>query len=162
MSTQLANVQSPGTYTRSALNYLPVGLFGSVMGLASLSFAWHLASSRYALSPFIPQAIGIAAVATFFALTAAYLVKVVTSPAEVMAEFRHPIAGSLFGTVPLCLLQLPVIIAPFDLLAAQIMWLIGAAGMAAFAWLVVNRWMSDRQQVAHATPAWIIPICWFA
>lgn len=25
-------------------------------------------------------------------------------------------------------------------------------------WLTVNRWMSDRQQIAHATPAWIIPV----
>jgi hypothetical protein len=30
--------------------------------------------------------------------------------------------------------------------------------MILFAWFVVSRWMSDRQQVAHATPAWIIPV----
>ena len=30
--------------------------------------------------------------------------------------------------------------------------------MFVFAWLIVSRWMSDRQQVAHATPAWIIPV----
>jgi tellurite resistance protein len=30
--------------------------------------------------------------------------------------------------------------------------------MIAFAWYVVSRWMSDRQQVAHATPAWIVPV----
>ncbi len=30
--------------------------------------------------------------------------------------------------------------------------------MVLFAWFVVSRWMSDRQQVAHATPAWIIPV----
>ena len=34
----------------------------------------------------------------------------------------------------------------------------GAVGMVLFAWFVVSRWMSDRQQVAHATPAWVIPI----
>ena len=75
-----------------------------------------------------------------------------------MTEFRHPIAGSLFGTVPISLLQLPIVIAPFELLAAQIIWFVGAVGMVAFAWLIVSRWLSDRQQVAHATPAWIIPI----
>jgi tellurite resistance protein len=30
--------------------------------------------------------------------------------------------------------------------------------MLGFAWMIVTRWMSDRQQVAHATPAWIIPV----
>jgi tellurite resistance protein len=37
-------------------------------------------------------------------------------------------------------------------------WILGATGMVCFAWLIVSRWMSDRQQVAHATPAWIIPV----
>ena len=35
---------------------------------------------------------------------------------------------------------------------------IGAIAMVLFAWLMVSRWMSDRQQVAHATPAWIVPV----
>ncbi len=30
--------------------------------------------------------------------------------------------------------------------------------MVSFAWIIVSRWMSDRQQVAHATPAWIVPV----
>jgi tellurite resistance protein len=30
--------------------------------------------------------------------------------------------------------------------------------MLSFAWLVVSRWMSVRQQIVHATPAWMIPI----
>jgi tellurite resistance protein len=30
--------------------------------------------------------------------------------------------------------------------------------MLVFAWIIVNRWMSSRQQVAHATPAWIVPV----
>ena len=30
--------------------------------------------------------------------------------------------------------------------------------MGFFAWLIVSRWMTDRQQLARATPAWIIPV----
>ena len=30
--------------------------------------------------------------------------------------------------------------------------------MTAFAWLIVSRGTSDRQQVADAPPAWIIPV----
>jgi tellurite resistance protein len=30
--------------------------------------------------------------------------------------------------------------------------------MVFFAWTIVSRWMSDRQQTAHATPAWIVPV----
>lgn len=30
--------------------------------------------------------------------------------------------------------------------------------MLIFAWLMVSRWMGNRQQVADATPAWIVPV----
>lgn len=49
-------------------------------------------------------------------------------------------------------------LAPFALPVAQVLWVIGAVGMIFFAWLIVSRWMTHRQQVAHATPAWIIPV----
>ena len=35
--------------SRWRLDYLPVGLFGSVMGLTGLSVAWRLAQERYGL-----------------------------------------------------------------------------------------------------------------
>jgi tellurite resistance protein len=50
------------------------------------------------------------------------------------------------------------VIAPVNLRIAQVMWSVGAVGMVVFAWTIVSRWMSDRQQTAHATPAWIVPV----
>ncbi len=38
------------------------------------------------------------------------------------------------------------------------MWGVGAVAMLGFAWLIVDRWMGNRQQIAHATPAWIVPV----
>ncbi|MBE7211845.1 MAG: SLAC1 anion channel family protein [Gluconacetobacter diazotrophicus] len=143
---------------RPMLDYLPVGLFGSVMGLTGLSVAWHLAGARYGLPGWVARAIAAAAVLAFVSLLVGYGIKLATAPDAVRAEFRHPIAGNLFGTVPISLLLLPIVAAPHARLLAQASWSVGAAGMVLFAWLVVGRWMSDQQQVAHATPAWIIPV----
>jgi tellurite resistance protein len=140
------------------LDYLPVGLFGSVMGLTGLSVAWRLAAERYGVPDGIALAIGGLAVAVFVLLLVAYSVKIVTAFPAVRTEFRHPIAGNLFGTVLISLLLLPIVLEPFAHRFAQILWAIGAAGMLLFAWLIVSRWMSDRQQIAHATPAWVIPV----
>jgi tellurite resistance protein len=140
------------------LDYLPVGLFGSVMGLTGLSVAWRLAHARYGAPAWAADAIGAVAVAAFVAVALGYAVKLATAPAAVRAEFRHPIAGNLFGTVLISLLLLPIILAPVSRLLAQVTWCIGAVGMVAFAWMIVSRWMSDRQQAAHATPAWVIPV----
>ena len=70
--------------------YLPVGLFGSVMGLTGLSVAWHLAHDRFGLSRLFADAIGVVAVIVFLLVAGGYAVKLVTASQAVRAEFAHP------------------------------------------------------------------------
>ena len=140
------------------LEVLPVGLFASVMGLTGLSVAWSLTHTLYGSPTLIADAIGWAAMAAFVAVTLGYAAKAAIAPQAVRAEFRRPIAGNLFGTPLISLLLLPILIAPMKLLLAQIVWVFGAVGMTVFAWVIVTRWVSERQQAAHATPAWIVPV----
>ena len=149
------------TSAKSQFDYLPVGLFGSVMGLTGLSVAWRLALEHIsgpAWSAWISTSIAIVAIAAFVAVATGYAIKMLTAWDAVQAEFRHPIAGNLFGTVFISLLLLPIVLAPYSLILARGLWIAGMVGMIVFAWFIVSRWMSDRQQVAHATPAWIIPV----
>jgi tellurite resistance protein len=141
-----------------ALDYLPVGLFGMVLGLTGLSVAWRQAAAQFGAPMWIAAAIGVLAVLAFAAMTIGYAVKAATAFDAVVKEFRHPIAGALFGTIFISLLVLPIVLAPVALRLAQILWIVGAIGMFAFAWFIVARWMSERQQIAHATPAWFIPV----
>ena len=140
------------------LDYLPVSLFGAVMGLTGLSVAWRLAQMHFGAPQWIVQALGITAVTASIAVSIGYLVKLLASPEAVKAEFRHTVAANLFGTILISLLLLPIVIAPVALRLAQGMWICGALSMALFAWMMVNRWMSERQQLVHATPVWIVPV----
>lgn len=140
------------------LEYLPVALFGSVMGLTGLSVAWRLAASHYGAPAWIAGAVAVVAVLAFAVLAVAYLTKLVAAPDAVRAEFNHPIAGNLFGTLLISMLLLPILIAPVALRLAQLLWGVGAVAMLVFAWVIVDRWMGNRQQAAHATPAWIVPV----
>lgn len=141
-----------------AMEYLPVALFGSVMGLTGLSVAWRQAAALYDFPDAVSESIGVLAMASFVAVALAYGVKIVCAPGAVRAEFEHPIIGSLFGTVFISLLSLPTIVAPISLRLAQGMWILGAVLMLAFAWFVVDRWMANRQQASHAAPAWFVPL----
>jgi tellurite resistance protein len=143
---------------RPVLEYLPVGLFGSVMGLTGLSIAFRLAHEVFGTPMLVATAIGGLAMATFVGVAVAYTMKLVTAFDAVRTEFRHPIAGSLFGTILISLLLLPIVLAPLGLGFARGVWGVGAILMVGFAWLIVSRWMSDRQMTAHATPAWFIPV----
>jgi tellurite resistance protein len=153
----IASIASAPSPTRS-FAWFPVGLFGSVMGLTGLSVAWHLAHEHFGLSIFYSQAIGILAIVVFVVVTAGYAAKIVSAPDAARAEFAHPIAGNLFGTALISLLLLPIVVAPLNLVVARALWIVGAVGMVAFGWFMVDRWMNHRQQAAHATPVWIIPV----
>ena len=148
------------TFDKTApwLEYLPVALFGSVMGLTGLSVAWRQAAVLYGISTWASEGIGYVAIAAFVALAISYSIKIISAPGAVLAEFTHPIIGSLFGTAFISLLLLPIILVPISPALARAMWIIGAVVMLLFAWFVVDRWMSDRQQVSHAAPAWLVPV----
>ncbi|OOG56499.1 SLAC1 anion channel family protein [Rhodanobacter sp. C03] len=149
-------IESPARWRQ--LDKLPIGLFGSVMGLTGLSIAWRLAHAHFGVPAWIADGIGVVAIAAFVAISLGYAVKLATAPDAVRDEFHHPIAGSLFGTLLISILLLPIIIAPVNVFLARVLWAIGAITMNAFGWLMISRWMSDRQQAAHATPTWIVPL----
>jgi len=144
--------------TASAIELLPVGLFGSVMGLTGLSVAWSLAARRFAWPSFFADALAVIAALAFLLLVGAYATKLVVAGERVRADFGHPVGASLFGTVFVSMLLLPIVIAPVLPRLALVVWTIGALGMAAFAWLIVDRWMGSRQQVAHVAPSWLVPV----
>jgi tellurite resistance protein len=81
-----------------------------------------------------------------------------TAPEAARQEFGHPIAVNMFATFWVSLLLLPLVIAPYSLLIAQALWAVGAAGMMVFAVYIVSRWLGTQHQMAHATPAWILPV----
>ena len=59
----------------TTLSYLPVGLFGAVMGLTGLAVAWRLAHQAYGAPAVVGQAIGALAIVTFAVLAIAYGIK---------------------------------------------------------------------------------------
>jgi tellurite resistance protein len=156
MSTTTPEIAAAAPVERLA--YLPVALFGSVMGLSGLALAWRLANQVFGVPAWIGEALGGIALLAFVALAIAYGVKWASAPAVVQAEFNHPIAGNFFATFIISLLLLPAVVAPWWHGLANALWILGTVLMVAFAWLVVRRWMSVRQHPAHATPAWIVPV----
>ena len=142
----------------TTLAYLPVGVFGAVMGLTGLSLAWRLAHQAFGAPAVVAQVIGIVALVTFAVLVVAYGVKAAAGFHTVRAEFAHPVVGNLFGTPLISLLLLPFLLADVSLALARLAWLLGAAGMTVFAWAIVMRWLSVRHTPAQVTPAWIVPV----
>ena len=94
----------------------------------------------------------------FAGVSVGYGIKIFTASAKVAAEFKHPIAGNLFGTFFISLLLLPILIAPVNLLAARTIWAIAAGAMLVFAWVIVNRWVGAASRSRTRRRAWIVPV----
>ena len=140
------------------IEFMPVSIFGAIMGMTGLSFAWELAGKAWGVSLYIKDTIGALAVLSFVALTAAYLVKMKKYTALVKKEFQHPVSVSFFATFIISLLLIPGLLLPFSVKAATIMWSIGAILMLAFAAFVLRKWLAQPQDPANAMPAWLLPI----
>ncbi|HWT72927.1 MAG TPA: SLAC1 anion channel family protein [Oxalicibacterium sp.] len=155
--TTITTTSTTSTPAKGKLGYLPVALFGAVMGLTGLAVAWRIAHAHFGTPLWIAQVLGAAALLAFAAQSIAYAIKAATDFASVQAEFAHPVAGNLFGTPLVSLLLLPFLLADINLTLARVVWTVGAIGMVLFAWRIVVRWIDERQKPAHATPAWIVP-----
>lgn len=147
------HIQQPGF-----LEFLPVSLFGSVLGLAGLSFCWGWAEKFWGVDPGIKDAIGGLAILLFIILTIAYLIKWYRHPKIVKNEFQHPVSVSFFGAFIVALLLLPGIVLPYSLPLATGIWSAGAILMFGFSWMVLRKWFDHQQDIANAQPAWVIPV----
>lgn len=140
------------------MNYLPVSLFGSVMGLVGLSIAYRLAHELFGISMAYSHAITIIALAVFIALSIGYLIKIFTSFDAFKAEFQNTLTKPFFGTFNISILLLPIVLSEFAPNVAKIMWLTGVVLMTLFAVHQVSHWFNKSNVTVAITPAWIIPV----
>src|SRR6187402_1147841 len=107
------------------LEFMPVSLFGGVMGLSALCFAWRLANQAWHVGSLIGEIIGCTAILAFVLLIIAYSVKWVRYPALVAAEFNSSLTVGFFSTVIISVLLIPGVILPYAPMAADVIWLVG-------------------------------------
>lgn len=147
-----------GFHKISFLEFMPVSLFGGVMGLSALCFAWRLASKAWDISTLIAEVIGCMAMLAFIVLAVAYIVKWIRYPASVKGEFENPVSVSFFSTIIISLLLIPGIILPYAPVIADVIWLLGVLLIFLFAWFVLRKWMNKQQLPESAMPVWVLPV----
>jgi tellurite resistance protein len=142
----------------SFLEFMPVSLFGSVMALSALCFAWRLASKAWGTSTLIAEAIGCAAIFVFIILAVAYTIKWMRYSASVKNEFKNSVSVGFFSTIIISILLIPGIILPYVPVIADVIWLLGVLLIFLFAWFVLRKWMDKQQLPENGMPVWVLPV----
>ncbi|MEK3916683.1 SLAC1 anion channel family protein [Paenibacillus sp. FSL H7-0331] len=140
-----------------SVQFLPVNLFGAVMGISGLSLAWRQASKLFGTSPVIADIIGIVAVLMFIVLSIGYISKWVLYPQKVVGEFTHPISGNFFGTITIAILLLSSVLGTYSQLLGQAFWIFGTATTLVLSFVFVSRLLKGNQEPGNAVPPWLIP-----
>lgn len=139
-------------------DYLPVGLFGAVMGLTGLSVVWEAAHLAFGAPDWIAKLFAVLAAISFVLISIAYAMKLVTAFDAVLEELHHPVKVNMFATFWVSLMLLPLVVAPYSLLIARVLWITGAGGMTVLALYIIGRWIGTPHTLAQVTPAWNLPV----
>lgn len=165
---------------KGILGYLPVSFFGTCMGLSAMCAAWH-AMAQLSLvcatepqqnatcivpSSFAPFADMLSlifaafAIAAFVALGITYSLKTITSFDSCQQEFLSPVTRPFFATICISLLLLPFALQRVGIpeTISFAVWIFGAVLMSIFSVHIVQFWICHKFELAHITPAWIIPV----
>ncbi|MBB4285067.1 SLAC1 anion channel family protein [Roseospira goensis] len=153
--TQPEHAQKVGS---NWLMHVPIPLFALVMGTAGLGITWRKAHLVLGVPPVIGEAILALAAACFVAIAILYAVKWAVHPAEVAAEFNHPVRSSFFPAFSISLLLLSIGTGPYSEAWTLGLWATGTVLHLLFTLRLLGRWIVHNHQINHSNPAWFIPV----
>lgn len=149
---------SPNPAHSDRLAHYPVTFFAIGMGMLGLTLAIRSAEHSFQ----VPQVASVwvlgLSVLMLGAVALFYLAKALRHPAEVKAEWKHPVRIAFFPAMSISTLLLATaLVDPMPGLALGL-WLAGVTAQGVLALAVIGAWIGHRAfQPAHLTPAWFIP-----
>ncbi|WP_425074391.1 SLAC1 anion channel family protein [Sagittula sp. S175] len=140
------------------LAHFPVTFFATVMGLAGLTLALHLAETRFAVGHIASRVALVVTILDFVAISVVYLMRSVAHPQAVKAEWHHPVRLAFFPAVSISLLLIATAAQAESPVLAGVIWAVGTALQGILTLAVISGWIGRRPfQPMHISPAWFIP-----
>ena len=137
----------------------PITLFSIVMGLSGLVTVYEKVAFLFEAPPIIYEVLlGItsALLAIIFGL---YALKVALYTDEVKAELYHPIKINFFSAIPISFLLISISwYNEVNPLIGIVLWYAAAPVQLLMLLFTFGRWIRHDHSLAHANPAWFIPI----
>lgn len=138
--------------------YFPVTLFATVMGLAGLGIVLMKTAHLFGFTPVIGQYFIYAVSIWFCFLVAAYILKLIRFPDEVLKEFNHPVRMNFFPAISISLLLLAIAYLPINMTISKVAWWIGTPLHLIFLLRSLNAWFHKEFALQTFNPAWFIPV----
>ena len=140
------------------LQFFPIMIFATIMGLAGLTLVYKRASEIYNFPSFISTIMMIISTVVFFIVLWFYILKIIKHKDEVKKELSHPIRINFFAASSISMLLLSMVYRHNIDLVSQIFFILGAVLHIFFTFYTIKFWINNNLEMQHSNPAWFIPI----
>jgi tellurite resistance protein len=149
----------------SSVQHLGFAWFAMVMGLCGLSLAWARAVPHWgSVALQVSLGVGALAAGVLALLLLGQLWRLLRYPQALLADARHPLRHVFVAALPSSLVLLPTVWVAHRgySLWADVMWMLGSAGLLLATLVVVGRWLRPglvaQDFWSAMTPAMFIPV----
>lgn len=144
----------------SRLQYFPITLFATVMGMTGLGVAFdrydHLTHSNLGG---VGKYIIFAMLFWFCFVSTIYLIKIIKYPKEVKEEFAHPVRVNFFPALSISMLLIAIGFEPYSPLLTKVFCYAGGASLQiVFTYIILYKWFFKDYKLQTINPAWFIPV----
>ena len=140
------------------LQFFPIMMFATVMGLAGLTLVYKRGSEILQLPIFISTLMMFFTTIVFFIIVYLYISKIIKHKNEVEKELSHPVRINFFAASSISTLLLSMVYRHNIDLISQSLFFIGAVLHIFFTFYTIKFWINNNLEMQHSNPAWFIPI----
>ena len=140
------------------LQYFPITLFASVMGLAGLSIVLLKMAHVFHFSVSWGVTLLYLVSAWFVVLNIIYGLKWIKYSEEVKAEYNHPVRMHFFPAYSICFLLFAIAFLSVNPMVSKITWWIGVVIHLLLLLRTLYSWFHKNYKLQSFNPAWFIPV----
>jgi len=137
---------------------IPLGSFGSVLGVVGLGLAWREAAAVQGVPALIGECIIGSGAVLFVVLLVAWLSRIKRHPQEIRDETDNPLISCFYATITISLSLLAASAVHYSKDVAFGLWIVAAIGSAGLFIYLLGHWIEHKVQPHEFTPALLLPI----
>lgn len=152
------NSESIKVIPSNRLQFFPIMMFATVMGLMGLSMVFIKLNESFGFVYEVGFYLGLFTTGLFLIIVLTYLFKIFLHTKEVKQELSHPIRVNFFAASSISTLLLSMFFRHVDMSIASILFFMGAIVHIFFTFYTIKFWINNNLEIVHSNPAWFIPI----
>src|SRR5699024_7288309 len=141
------------------LQFVPITLFASVMGIAGLTITYRLLEGIFIIDNYLSFIMTLFVTLLFLLQIGIVLYRLLMFKQMIKSDLQHPVHINFYGTISISLFLLATLYMDISIMLSFIVWLIGAFFQIGLTLYLLSTLFWEREySIKQFNPTWFIPI----